>query len=770
MRIKFILWTLLLSGRLLGQISISGYVTDANSGEALISANVYDKNTLKGTTTNEYGYFFLEIPENTVELSINYVGYEEHQQRIAESTTLTVALKPQTLQTVEVTASKGYTKPALSVINIPVKELERIPVLAGEVDLLKSLTFTPGISSGVEGTSSILVRGGSPDQNLVLLDGATIYNASHLFGFVSAFNSDAIKSLNVYKGAFPAEYGGRLSSVLDIRMKEGNKKKTEGAVSIGLISSKLLLEGPILKDKASFLIAGRASYLGLFLLPSYFSYKRGATEEFANYWLYDTNTKLNYKISDKHHLFLSGYLSNDFLNSRSRAGSGVEKGVLNWGNRTLSLRHTGVLKKNLFWKNDLVYSRYKYRFGAENIISDTISSITSYSLSSLEDFTFKSTLEYSPNDKHYLKFGGQAILHRYRNQLNSGSGDIQFLFDAQNKPLEYAAFISDEISITPALTFESGIRLTGLATSSKNYNAIEPRLNLNLRLPNDWTAGAAYTYMNQYIHLLASNSAGLPNDIWVPSTASTPPAKAQQVSVGLSKTFDRQGLKFSAEGYWKTYQDLISYRQGTNFLSGLNTEWEDIIERGGAGKSYGLETMVEKKQGDFTGWMAYTLAWSNRRFDNINEGRNYPFKYDRRHDFSITTHYKASEKWSLSANWVFNTGNPVTLPIAFIQNEFDNDGQTALYGDRNNARMPVYHRLDLGFIRTWENQKGRTKSLSFGLYNAYNRANPFYLDFEQNTILDDDFGEYPITVATDRKLVRRGVFPILPYINYKLKF
>lgn len=751
---------------------ISGYVKDVQTGEYLAYASVYDSLTGEGTVANNYGFYSLNLREGNVVLKAEMASYQAFSKNIFLTGNVSIEIEMAIFesQSVVIKDDKNISEQSqMSIIRIPVERLKAIPSIGGERDILKALALTPGVSIGAEGTSGLLVRGGSPDQNLMLLDGATVYNASHLFGFLSVFNPDALKSVELYKGAFPARFGGRLSSVIDIMMKEGNKVSPKTEWNLGLISSRFLTEGPLFKKKGSYLFTARSSYLGLVLLP--FSTKKVGNS--INYWLYDINGKINYQWKNKNQLFFSIYTGNDFWRTKEKyTKDDYEKTRLDWGNQTASLRYNRIITPKLFAKALATYSRYTYNINSESHSitvrqnQPTVYNTTSHLQSYIQDWTLKTQIDYTPSPRHEIKAGTEAIYHTYRPsayEANSTDGiDSVPPLPAPIHAQEYAVFAEDNIHFTTWLSSNIGMRAVAFRVIDTTYKALEPRASLHIQLPYQIALNASYSKMRQYIHLLSNNGVGLPNDIWVPATRKVAPQNAQQIAIGLTKFWKKYDTEISIEAYQKEMNNLIDYQLGTNFLSSFNGNWQDIIVKKGTGKATGIETFIYKKQGKWNGWLSYTLAWNKRQFEAINNGLPYYAKYDRRHNVAFTGSYALTDEWNVGLTWVYTSGSPVTLPVAIQQSL---QGQEVfVYEGRNNRRMPAYHRLDIGFERKFETQNGHTATFSFGLYNAYNRKNPFYLAVLRPSQTGTTQSNFTYNV------VQKSLFPILPYISYGVKF
>ena len=750
--------------------TVSGFVEDSASGETLIGVNVYTNDLKFGTTTNSFGFFSLTIPKGDTDLIFSFVGYEDYLQKInlKENIKLTIDLvfSSQLIDEVTLESKASNVKSTqTSVISVPVKQIKSIPMLFGEVDILKSIQLLPGVQSGNEGTSGFYVRGGGPDQNLILLDGVPVYNSSHLFGFFSVFNADAIKNVRLTKGGFPARFGGRLSSVLEIDMKEGNMKKIKGEGSFGLISSKLAIEGPIVKDKVSFIVSGRRTYADL-LLNSFNPADSGID---GGYYFYDLNAKLNYKISDRDRIYLSGYFGDDIFGLNFTDFSDEFDFGLGWGNKTATLRWNHLFNDKLFANTTLTYSRYAFNID-QGFNSGDYDLRFGY-ISGLKDFGTRVDFEYSPSPKHSFKFGSSYTYHDffpgqldlYLDNPNSESDferiDTVFYFSQNLGANDMFFYVEDEINFSNRFKANFGLHAGFFSIRDKSYFKLQPRFSGRYLLNDNWSIKCSYAEMQQNLHLLTNSSVGLPTDIWVPSTDSVPPQQSRQFAISINTNFFNGKLEASIEGYYKTMNDLISYKEGTSFFDA--TGWESSIETGGMGRSYGLECFIQKSSGNTTGWIGYTLSWSDRKFDNINFGNWYPYKYDRRHDISFVMSHVFNDRFDIGATWVYGTGNAITFPLAtYWSYEGGPNGdyiQTVeYYGNRNSSRMNPYHRFDFG-INFHKQKKRYKRTWNLSIYNLYNRKNPFFVYLSQND--------------NNENVARQvSLFPIIPTITYSIKF
>ena len=766
------------------KFTISGYITDNQTGEKLIGATVFNPLTFEGTSSNVYGFYSLTIPEGNVEVSFSYVGYQTKliQIDLVEDITMNVSMKTSNvLESIDIEAAR-YSKInkdiQMSMNEISVEQVKSLPVFMGEKDILKSIQLLPGVQSGSEGTSGIYVRGGGPDQNLILLDGVPIYNAFHLFGFFSVFNPDAINHIKLYKGGFPARFGGRLSSVIDIRMKDGNMNEFHGEGSIGLISSKLSLEGPILKDKTSFFLSARRTYLDLLIKPFV-----PQDEYFPYYFFYDLNTKINHKFSDKSRLYFSlyngldkfGIKYEDSYSDYDYSYNDKYENSIDWGNTISALRWNYIINPKLFSNTTFTYSRYKYNIESfykssveENNIVERYEYLSRFT-SGINDWSGKIDFDYIPTPDHYMRFGAGNIIHKFTPGVNQYKSDyntevLDTVFGSQNQVANEAyLYCEDEYKVTDLLKINAGLHATGFNVNGKNYFSLQPRIAGRFILTENSSIKASYSRMVQYLHLLTNPSMGLPTDLWVPTTDRIGPETSNITAVGFAYSLPYD-LDLSIEAYYKTMDGLIEYGDGISFF-GSDQDWQNKVETG-KGWSYGGEFLLEKKLGKTTGWIGYTLSWTNRQFDNISQGKVYPYRYDRRHDIGIALTHEFSEKFDVGMVWVYGTGNSFSLGLDRYQ-DYDNQ---YYYGSpinqwyseiehvekRNNYRMPSYHRMDLS-LNYHKKHKLWESTWSISIYNLYNRKNPFFLYVDYN-----DNGEKGLTQVS--------LFPIIPTLTLGFKF
>ncbi|MEN8732906.1 MAG: TonB-dependent receptor [Bacteroidia bacterium] len=772
--------------------TLSGYVKEAGSKELLLGVTVYKDDKSAGTVSNNFGYYALQLPAGKHIIVYNFVGYVSVAKEIdiSEDQVLDVNLVGIDSEIGEVlvkgskTQKKVSEEVRMSTIDVPIKTIKDIPALMGEKDVLKVLQLMPGVQSGSEGQSGLYVRGGGPDQNLIILDGATVYNAQHLFGFFSLFNGDALRSVELIKGGFPARYGGRLSSVIDMNMKDGNKEKYTGELGIGVISSKGLIEGPIAKGKGSFIVSGRRTYIDALTQPIIRSFNDGNT---AGYYFYDLNAKANYEINSKNRVYLSGYFGRDKFYLRERYEGSIEDEIetysndvdFGWGNATGTARWNHLFGPKLFSNTSLIYSFYELGISSEEQSSNSSNFTLGYG-SGITDYTLKQDFDWYANNDHKVKFGLQATHHTFTpDALVVKDPDFGLNIDRKTEytSVETGLYVEDEWKISNRLKSLYGLRLSTFTTNNTTYINTEPRISLAYNVKSDLAVKASYATMNQYVHLLSTSGVGLPTDLWVPATDLVKPQNSQQLAAGIAKDFNKQNLSLTVEGYYKTMNNIIGYKEGASFLAiqesdeGLESiSWEDNVTSG-TGVSYGAEVLLQRKQGKLTGWAGYTLSWTTQQFDELNNGEKFFARYDRRHDISLVGIYEFSDNITLSATWVYGTGNAITLPISTYQisemSSVNSPGRNNFYWAngteytaRNDFRMRAYHRADIGVQVTKEKKKG-IRTWEFSAYNFYNRRNPFYYFIG----LEDQF-------EPDSKQVLKQIslFPVLPSVSWNFKF
>ncbi|MEZ4927456.1 MAG: carboxypeptidase-like regulatory domain-containing protein [Saprospiraceae bacterium] len=763
-QIAHLILALLLGNALFAQnISLSGYVRDEGSGEVLIGTTIAAPELKTGTTTNTYGYFSLSLAgaEDSVTLVFSYIGYQTLAIRLPATKMqepLKINLSPDDNQLKEVVIkaqedNDNVQRTAMSVISLPVSQIKAIPVIAGERDVLKAVQFLPGVSAGSEGTTGFYVRGGNIDQNLVLLDEAVVYNPNHLFGLVSTFNVNALNAVNLIKGGFPAQYGGRLSSVLDVTMREGNKKKFRGEGGIGIISSNLTLEGPIQKGKSSFIISGRRSYLDLFLIP----FNKGSNK--TDYKLYDLNIKVNYELGKNDHLFASVFKGND--RAQYTGANALNYGI-GFGNSTGTLRWNHLLGDKIFVNTSLIYNQYHLG------LNTTQGKYYALLYSEIRDYTAKTQLEWYPNSHHSVKVGAQYSQHALAPasvsaQIPKKGARLQIKPDsiARSYSNESAFFFNDEIHLGSRFGVNAGFRIPLFNAQNTSYLSVEPRLTLKYSVNASTSIKAAYTEMNQFLHLVPSSTASLPTDIWIQSSSIVKPQTSRQVALGLFRNFADNQYEASIEGYYKDMKNQVLFKEGTQIV--LESDLETQLTFG-SGNSYGVELFVRKNTGRLTGWIAYTWSKTTQTFPDLNFGQPFPFTYDRRHNLSIVGIYELNKKWSFSADFVFNTGSAYTLPTGRVPVFNDGTLYDGIYYDftsRNNYRLGNYHRLDVNATyhktKNWWHHKVETEWV-FGAYNLYSRLNPYFVYLTTDP-------------ATRQPLAKQvSLLPIIPSVSWNFKF
>ncbi len=764
---------------------LSGYVYDSGR-EPIVGAVLHIMGTQKVTETNTLGFYTLSLPKNEIsKVEILYVGYErqELQYVLAKDSVQNISLVAKQMQEVVVRAESKALRANVS--NIPVERLKSIPMLLGQPDLIKALAFIPGVSTGVEGSTGLFVRGGTPDQNLILLDGATVYNASHLFGFQSVFDPSAIKDVKLIKGGFPARYGSRLSSVIDITMKEGNNQKRHHEFTLGLINSGFMTEGPIKKNTSSYMISGRTSYWGVLLLPTYIGSGKSNNKPFNTLLSNDLNIKLNHEFKNKDKLFLSYYQGDDHVISQFKSGDILVKTDLGWGNKTASLRYIHQFGQRLYSSTLLNYNHYKLReFYGNQLISDTINKFGFDRSSRINDVAFRQQFSFSYGNNNVLIAGlelnsqtfnpNKVVLTDTKTFGNTGlqSNNVKLYGTTA------AIYVEQENHWGDNITSNIGLRQSNYITAHKTYSFLEPRVGLAYNATPKAVFSASYAFTTQFIQLLSNNIIGLNSDIWVPSTDLIKPQTAHLYTVGFTQQLPNVGVDFSVESYYKTMKHQIDYRQGISFFDNVNLDWQKIVEKEGIGKAYGLELMVRKEAVRYNGWVSYTLSKSERQFDNINRGAWYPHKYDRLHNLNMTFEYKINQKWNFSSNFVYQTGNRVTLPSVqsanniFIQGPLTENSPNLPFGlffsGRNNQKLPDYHRLDIAFSKHYLiKKKHRQAQLTFGVYNAYGKINPYTITYSSEYAA---FNNDPKQSVLKPALQGKALFVFIPSISYNLKW
>ncbi|MCB0631846.1 MAG: TonB-dependent receptor [Saprospiraceae bacterium] len=740
-----------------------GYVKDQKTGESLIGVNIYAPEAQIGTTTNTFGYFQITTSgQNTIHLRLSYVGYETIDTTLAVALSQNMIIKMSAnanLPEIEVTGDQSLGEGRqLGKVVIPMEQLNKVPPLLGEVDPFKALALTPGIANGVEGTSDLYIRGGTPDQNLILYDGAKVYNANHLFGFLSPFNPDIVKDIKVYKGAFPSRFGGRLSSVVDVTGKEGNKNKTVRKATIGLINTRLLLEGPWVKDKLSYTLGARSSHLATLLLFSD-----------QSYYFYDLNGKLNYK-TDRSNLSFSAYSSWDKWTVDLGNKEQASKLHTSWGNKTASLRYARDMGSRLFVQGLVTFNHYQYGI-QQNLDERDTTSNSILSRSFIQEWDGKVDADYRLTKNWGINWGIEAGLMRINPrsvETSTGIGSITQTAVETERILRLAPYLENSFSISDNLQVTLGGRYAIFKTISGNrYAYLEPRVSLDYDW-NGYHVKAAYAKMNQPLHLLTGNFIGVSNNIWVGASATAAPQSVEHFSLGVEKKVSK-ALFASAELYYKRFERLVDPLPGVSFLQTDFSQWEDIAGLNGQGRVAGLELFLRYKHEHFFGWLAYTLSISKVRFDEINGGNWYFRTYDRRHDLSITGGYQLGNNWEFLSTFVLNSGNRLTLPTSLYYDPLSRI-PVGVYRGRNNEKTPIYHRLDISFRhhRVWPSGKERT--FNVGIYNVYARKNPFYVIAEPDLNFDNLFDEENRKLTLGNQVKQFSLFNLIPFVNYTFTF
>ncbi len=812
-------------------ITISGIVHEAGSSETLIAANVYDFLSQKGAVSNNFGFYSLSAPPGEVHLRGSYVGYTSQEVTFTaqNDTVIHFFLEPLS-QLQEIVIEGKQSTPIktteIGKITLNSQTLQALPSFLGEKDVIKTLQLMPGVAAGTEGIAGMYVRGGNLDENLYLVDGNPLYHVNHLGGIFSTFNPEAVKTMDFYKGSFPARYGGRLSSIVDVRMTDGAMQKFSGTAFIGLISSRINFEGPIVKDKTSFNVSLRRTYLDLIARPAlYFASKKQMKENpdsYENpdvgYYFYDFNAKISHKFSDRSRLYLSMYDGKDkfFFNMDTKYNSSyhIQDSYntqnqpfethhevyedktdfdMSWGTRMASLNWTYAINSKLFSNATLVYSRYASDIDAkvnekrvltiseENSDNKTTQtskgeSYTNY-YSGIKDFGYRLEFDYVPINDHYIRFGTSLLHHTFSPEQSGIVSMTEDEIEKRNDTVNFAnervlvkepsLYAEDEINVNEQLKVNAGIHLLAFLVQGKSYISAQPRLSARYLFNDNWSAKASYGKMNQYVHLLQSSIISLPNDLWVPITKNIKPMVSHQVSAGV---FGRwRGFDVSAEGYYKSSKNQVEYREGSNMLTGKQN-WEERVAQG-LSKSYGVEIMANKTFGNTSGWVGYTLSWSNRLFPNgeINHGLVYPAKYDNRHKINAVVMHKFNKKFDASVSGVYSTGNWTTLALQKYD-EAPFYYESEYIGRRNNFKMPAYHRLDFSFNYYRYKKKGRMGIWNLSIYNAYSHHNSF-LVMPSNEIIRESTQGGAIIEKTGKPILKSwSIFPIIPSFSYTYKF
>jgi len=762
--------------------TVSGYIKDEASGETIIAATISVNGNKRAVSSNQYGFYSITLTDGDYTFISTHIGYQAKVFRthLTKDTVINISLAPGVALSEEVivTATKrenNIKNAQMGKVTLPIEQIKSVPAFLGEVDLLKVVQLLPGVRNAGEGSAGIYVRGGGPDQNLIMLDDAVVYNTGHLFGFFSIFNADAIKNVSLIKGGMPAQYGGRLSSVLDVSMKEGNNQKMQVEGGIGLIASRFSIQGPIKKDKSSFIISARRTYVDAIAKPFV---KKTSQFYGSGYYFYDLNAKFNYKFSEKDRIYLSGYFGRDvfdFKNSRQSLNVNIP-----WGNATGTFRWNHVFNNKLFANTTAVFNDYKFSFtGLQNNFQIKLAS-------GIRDFSLKQDFDFYPFSRHKFKFGGMYTYHRFTPSIISGKQDT-VVFNPLNAQVKFAhevaAYVQDDWDISNKLKANVGLRYSafqqigpykkyisdadgnrldstvyGRGKAVKTYGGFEPRVTLRYSIDEATSVKASVTRNLQYIHLVSNAGTTLPTDIWVPSTYKVKPQQSWLYAAGLFKNFANNSYETSIEFYYKQMQNQIEYREGYTPNTLSDTEDDFVF---GKGWSYGSELFINKVKGRLTGWIGYTFSYTWRKFPALNSGNKYPAKYDRRNDMSIVAMYELNKKWKLSGSFVYGTGNAATLPQRFY---IIGGVLSQEYSSINQYRLPSYHRLDLSAILTPkknENRKWKTEWV-FSIYNVYSRQNPYFIYFDQSG------SPYDGSLKVQAKQV--SIFPVIPAVTWNFKF
>ncbi|KAA9332504.1 TonB-dependent receptor [Hymenobacter busanensis] len=779
---QFSSFRVVLAGLLLAPLTLLAQTTHllrgtvrGTDGTGLPGANVAVPRQGIGAAAAPDGSFQLELPAGRHTVQVSFIGYQTVTQdvtvRQGNNPRLDVVLPAAGNELGEVviegsgTLEQKLNTTQMGVERLSVREAKLLPALFGEVDILKTLQLKPGVQNGGEGTSGLFVRGGSADQNLILLDDAVVYNPNHLFGLFSTFNSDVVQSVDLYKSGFPAQYGGRLSSVVDVKTREGDRQKLGVSGGLGLISSRLSVEGPIVKDKGSFIVAGRRTYFDVFTRQINRLNKNAEDyNPIPDYYFYDLNLKANYKLGRRDQVFLSGYFGNDVFGFNSDRGFNFD---FHWGNRTGTVRWSHEFSPKLFTNTSVTGSRYVY---------DITNKLDQFSFglgSNIRDWSLRSDWEWHPREKHVVRFGGSATLHHFgvgSLQAKAQDNSLNIGQNIEYNGQEGGLYASDNFTVSDKLAVDYGLRLSGFRSATNDYGGLEPRLATRYSLTPNVALKASYALMYQYVHLVSNSGASLPTDIWYPSRLSAKPQRSQQVSTGFSWLLFDGKLLLTDEVYYKWAQRQIDFRDGAQLFINPDLDAEFLY---GTGQAYGNELYLEKKNGRTTGWIGYTLAWTNREFEpqrggpGINQGRPFYPTYDRRHNLTVVAMHQLSDRVSLTGSFVYTSGNPTTLPAARIavQDVAGTDLEIVpVYPDRNSYRLPSYHRLDLGVVyklrpRQWAHES----DLTLSIYNAYNHRNPYFIYFDE--VKNKDTGQVERYRA---RLV--SLFPVIPSLTYNFKF
>ncbi|MBF9222111.1 TonB-dependent receptor [Hymenobacter ruricola] len=782
-------------GQKAARVTVSGFVQDARTGEKLLGAAVYVAGGQTGTATNAAGFYSLTLaPQDSLTLTASYLGYQRAtvtlagRQTTAQSFALTADNQLQDVQVTGQVDAPLERRVEMSTLQIPVSQLRQLPALLGEPDVLRAFQLMPGVQSGREGSGALYVRGGSPDQNLTLLDDVPIYYVSHIGGFLSMFDANAISDVRLLKGGFPARYGGRLSSVLDVRLKEGNKQRLSGNAGLGVLATHFSLEGPLPNGKTTFLVSARRGNLDLFSRVA--SRLSSGGNSVVGYSFYDASLKVSHQLTARDQVFAAVYLGGDrlFLTQKPQTIANPKgdfryqgESNLRYGNALGSVRWNRQFSPRLFGNVTLAATRFRYENGQSYHSEDDSPAQRSEDsealfASGVQDVQVKADFDYYPSPAHQIRFGATAVHHVFTPGVNSfttssNTAAVDTAFGSRRVAArEGVVYAEDEIRLTTRLSANVGLRAVAYSVNGQTFGGVQPRVLATYLVGEHTALKASFSTMQQYLHLLSNNGAGLPTDLWVPATARIAPERARQVAVGVAHTVAAWGVEISVEAFQKSLRDLIEFREDATFYNS-SQDWQDKVVTGGRGQVQGLELLVQKKTGRLTGWVGYTLARNERQFNQLNGGQWYPYKFDRRHDASVVLIYQLRPRITLSATWVYGTGNALTLAEANYNVVEQSYGQelpsnvakdryfyqeAELYGAKNSFRMRAYHRLDIGATFTKTVRHGE-RIWRVGAYNAYSRNNPYYI-------------YYSLDAAQQKQLYQLSLFPILPAISYERSF
>ncbi|MDX2188950.1 MAG: TonB-dependent receptor [Bacteroidota bacterium] len=754
------------------QFVVSGYVKDKTTGEELIGGTISIKAKTQATSTNGYGHYSISAKPDTISILCSYLGYQTQSRsfELQKDTVINFELisASKQIDEIEVTSTaykEQVNSTQTSMLQLTTKEAKSVPVILGEVDLIKVLQLKPGVQSGGEGFAGLYVRGGGADQNMFLLDEATVYNPGHLFGFFSTFNPDAVKSVDLYKGGFPAQYGGRLSSIVDVRMNEGNKTKFSGSGGIGLIASRGMIEMPIVKNKGSILIAGRRTYADIFT-EMYNQLNKNVKnyEPIPAYYFYDLNLKANYILGNRDRIFLSGYFGQDVFGFQRRNF----KIDFTWGNINSTFRWNHVFSGRLFSNLSILFSDYRYE------IKNALDAFKFSLGSSIRDYSIKYDFDYNLNTRHAVKFGAQFTRHDFvlnRISISTSDNSSNFLNETPINAYSFAAYVGDDFDLSLRWKLYAGLRFSGIYNPKTYayYINPEPRAAVRYKINERFSLKGSYARMYQYLNLVSNSGASLPWDFWYPSNQMVKPQYSDQIAGGVSMTMFEGKVLITNELFYKWLNNQIDLKDGANIFNVDQIDSQFVF---GKGWAYGNEFYIEKKEGKLHGWIGYTLSWNWRQFELINNGQAFPSRVDRRHDVSIVAVYDFSKRLSFSATWVYGTGNTLTIPVALFVKQGINGSDPAIvpvYDQRNNSRMAAYHRLDLGLIWKFYPKWG-TSDLTFSIYNAYNNRNPYFVYVDTGDLQEGQ--NTAINGSTEIKNLFKQVslFPIIPAVTYNFKF